>query len=236
MGNSRIDYLTRAWNYYTGCLHTQQECPTADKCYASLSVPRFPALFGPDFRPRLHLNRLTEPMKWREPQRVGVCFQGDLFGAWMDDDPALDKSREQILDVVRQTPQHTYLFLTKNPGQLREFNPWPANAWVGASVCTQAMVGPAVEALADVEAKVRWLSVEPLLERVTLGSGAYPAFNWVVEGAQTGPGAVKPQSEWVVSILNWVSGRQIPVYMKRNLRPVMGPDYELRQEWPEVPK
>jgi len=128
-----------------------------------------------------------------------------------------------IFDQVRTHPEWNFLFLTKFPQRLAE-REWPDNAWCGTTVDTQARVKIAEKAFRDVKAGVRWLSVEPMMERLTFS--ALDMFNWIVLGgatASTQTPAFDPPLEWVLHLLQQVEAAKIPyVYAKANLRAVRG--------------
>ena len=219
-----IEYVTRAWNPLTGCEHGKDICPTSDLCWARGLSKRFTQICRGDFTPRLHPDRLLQPCHWRKPQRVAVCFMGDLFGDWMMLDHKFDGLRFLLLNVVRGTPQHTYLFLTKNPRQLPMFNPWPPNAWVGISITgaeTPERQLEMVEYLGEVQgAGKRWFSFEPLLRFPHYDAlrHALDLADWVVIGGQSGGGKhAQADLPEVRVISNMVLGRGIPLWQKRNL-------------------
>jgi protein gp37 len=174
----------------------------------------FPYLFAPTFYP----HRLGEPAKAKNPSKIFVCSMGDLFGAWVS-----QSWIDEVLTVVRNVPRHTFIFLTKNPQRLPTID-WPPNAWVGATVDRQERVEPTYEALKQVKASVRFVSCEPLLEDVEFPSGVYwPSHEWIewlIIGAQsrtTNVPAFQPEFGWVLRLLHWARGMQVPVFMKDNL-------------------
>ena len=132
---------------------------------------------------------------------------GELFGDWIP-----DSWREQVLDVIRQNPQHIFQLLTKSPQNLYKANPWPSNAWAGASAINAPMASRAIEGLARTDARVKFISAEPL--QGDLGEQDYAILDWVIVGAQTNPDK-QPEREWVDNILQQVAG--IPIFMKPNL-------------------
>ena len=78
-----------------------------------------------------------------------------------------------------------------------------------------------------------FLSIEPLLDDVTIwleNGGCYP--DWLIVGAMTGPGSKdhQPQREWVENLVRYARERNIPLFMKSNLKAVWGDD--LIQEYP----
>ena len=67
-----------------------------------------------------------------------------------------------------------------------------------ASVENQQHGLPRVDLLRQAPAKVRFLSVEPLLEH--LGAINLKGINWVIVGGESGPGARPMEAAWVRSI------------------------------------
>jgi len=71
---------------------------------------RRPTPYPKGFAPTLHAYTLTYPEQRKAPSNIFVCSMSDLFGAWVPDEWI-----ERIFDACKRAPQHTYLFLTKNP-------------------------------------------------------------------------------------------------------------------------
>ena len=252
MSTCRIEYVRnrdgtqgKTLSAYTGCLHGLDICATSPTCWARIGSGRFPKTCGGDFKSRFHQDRLFAFLnhRYRKPQMVAVSFMGDLFGDWETAewwDEAGDTGevkpmadvRKHILAVVRERPQDTFLFLTKRPENLAQYNPWPDNAWVGVSAWDD---GSALHAanimIEDVDAKVKWLSLEPLLGHVDASTWIFKAFSWLVIGAQTGQGAVKPEYDWWEELEYEAGERSIPVWLKNNLL-AQFPELPRRQELP----
>jgi protein gp37 len=136
----------------------------------------------------------------------------DLFGKWVPQEWI-----EAVLDAVRQAPQWNFLFLTKFPQRLATIK-WPENAWVGTSVDEQYRVEIAEKAFRKVEASVKWLSCEPLRERLTFQS--LSMFDWVVVGGQsrsTQAPAFQPPWEWVEHLWQQARASNCLLYWKPNL-------------------
>lgn len=189
------------------------------------------------FVPHWHESELDKPLHWKRPRRIFVQSMGDPFGDWV--------TRDQLVQVfahIGAAPQHTYLFLTKQPQNILRLLPTlpVANVWLGATMDGQTKpwgAQPWITAgiyLKDVAA-VGWhtfVSAEPLLGPVqpfTL-QGA----QWVIVGAYTGPGADKhkPQREWVERIITDCDERNVPVFLKSSVTKLW-PDLE-RKEWPDA--
>ena len=132
-----------------------------------------------------------------------------------------------ILDVVRESPQWNFLFLTKNPKRLVDIE-WPENAWVGTTVDVQSRVKPAIAAMKKVKATVRYLSCEPLLEELTFPT--MECFDWVIIGAQSSHGGQpekQPDPQWVKSLMQQAWDAGCKVYCKPNLKALI-------KEYPET--
>ena len=139
----------------------------------------------------------------------------DLFGRWVP-----DAWIEAVMQTVRVTPQWNYLFLTKFPQRLPDVD-FPNNAWVGTTIDAQVRVSVAEKAFERVNARVKWLSCEPLLEN--LHFNRLDLFDWVVIGgasanAESGTPAFRPPPrQWVNDL--WAQARKANclVYEKTNL-------------------
>lgn len=141
-----------------------------------------------------------------------VCSMGELFGEWVP-----KGWQTAVLQAVRKAPQWNFLFLTKCPERLVDIQ-WPPNAWVGTTVDTQGRVGPAVKAFKKIRATVRYLSCEPLLERLEFPTLA--CFDWVIIGARSGHGDEserQPEAGWVWSLMDQARRDGCKVYCKPNL-------------------
>jgi protein gp37 len=215
--NDNIEWAWWSWNPVTGCLH---DCPY---CYARDIANRF---YAQGFAPTFHADRLSAPQNTKVPalpeeasladhvgsRTVFVCSMADLFGEWVPQEWI-----DAVLDSVRAAPQWTAIFLTKNPDRLVGID-FPDNAWVGATVDTQARVAATEAAFWHVKAGHRFVSCEPLLEPVTFY--APDVFDWFIVGGCSGNSrtpASQPEWLWVESIVRQAREVNAMVYMKTNL-------------------
>jgi protein gp37 len=215
--NEHIGWAPFSWNPITGCLH---DCPF---CYARV-IAQF---FSTKFKPTFHPERLDAPANMKVPpeaehdlwlKRVFVGSMADQYGGWVPDEWI-----EQVHAVMRAHPQWEYLLLTKNPRRYVRLH-LPPTAWAGTTVAEQKAVRIAEDAFRKVKARVRWLSLEPLLEPLKFTD--LSMFDWVVIGAQTATeqptpiGHVPeftPPIEWIISIVAQAREFGCGIYMKRNL-------------------
>lgn len=210
LNTSGIDYLDYVFNPVTGC---KKGCPY---CWAQKKFHRFKKSWEPQFHP----DRLEWPANTAEPGRVGVVFEGDLFGSWVPDEWI-----EQVFKACEAAPQHTYYFLTKNPKRYAKTN-YSLKWWLGFSAsdkdtyCHRPIDMPKL-------AK-KYVSLEPLTGEVP---NLAPRHRWVIVGAQTKP-LVLPEKEWILDIRDQCAALGIPIFMKNNLAPL---GLELIQQFPDQP-
>jgi protein gp37 len=87
------------------------------------------------------------------------------------------------------------------------------NIWWGVSVEDRKYGVPRIKDLQSSNAKVRFLSVEPLLE--DLGELDLSKISWVIVGGESGYGARPMQEEWVISIRNQCEQQRVPFFFKQ---------------------
>lgn len=237
MNKSKIEWCDYTWNPVTGCLHG------CDFCYARKIDKRFG---DGSFMPTFHPERLQEPMKVKKPSRIFVGSMADLFGdwGWIDNGNHYFKFSPQVtvrrtLQTVAQCPEHTFIFLTKNPKGMQGFD-FPANCWCGTSVENQEKADERIPELLKVNCGTLFVSIEPilapicfhpsLLDQGRYGQYGFKVLRWLIIGAQTGPGAVKPDPQWIQDIIDQAKGRgNVPIFIKDNVK-----WHKQIQEWPGV--
>lgn len=194
---SAIEWTERTWNPMTGCTKVSPGCK---HCYAETMARRLTAMGAPGyergFRLAMHPGRLQEPLRRRKPTTWFVNSMSDLFHAGVP-----DAFLDQVFDVVRATPQHTYQILTKRAERLPAYfatRRCPRNVWLGVSVENRRHGVPRIDHLRHVDARIRFLSVEPLLEDV--GTLDLSGIHWVIVGGESGPKARPMAPEWAESV------------------------------------
>lgn len=182
------------------------------------------------FYPRFWPERLQEPLG--RPKGIFVSDMGELFGDWIP-----IEWTEKVLKKISLPwyKQHRFYLLTKQPQNLHKFSPFPENCWVGVTATNMRMLADACYMLKRVEAKVKYISLEPFLDfnrtddlfAWNIKTALVEAgINWLIIGAQTKPYR-PPEKESVREILGTADHIGIPVFLKDNLH---WP--EIRQEMP----
>ncbi len=231
-----IKWADWSWNPVTGCLGPNGV--TCQYCYAKRIAERFRGskAFPNGFEPTWHPERLDEPFRLRKPSRIFVGSITDMFGEWVT-----WPQMSAVMDVMRQSPLHTFYLLTKQPDRIMSVlarapgHVWPLpNVWLGASIDTQARARDTYEAMYAVRA-AGWhtlVSAEPILEWID--PRWFKWAEWIIVGAQSGRDAAKhrPEREWILSYVEHCSRWGYPLFLKSSIT-ALWPDLT-RREWPEV--
>ncbi len=221
---TKIEWATETWNPVTGCTKVSEGC---QNCYAERMAKRLAGRYGypkdDPFRVTLHPNRLEQPLKWRKPRRIFVCSMGDLFH---DDVPV--PFLVDVFDVVYKCPQHTFIFLTKRPENLK----WLringpivgaeplSNVWLGVTAENQKTADERIPILLRISAAVKFVSVEPMLGPMVLcrwiaRDGFRKGLNWVICGGESGPGARPMHPDWARGLRDQCQTAGVPFFFKQ---------------------
>ena len=209
--NTGIEWTEATWNPLTGC---DKISPGCTNCYAERMSLRLRLMGQRNYRYgfdlTLHPHALELPLKWKKPQRIFVNSMSDLFHK---DVPV--EFIQQVFATMRQASWHRFQILTKRADRLAELSPaidWPANVWMGVSV-ESADYTWRIDHLRSTGAKVRFLSVEPLLGPIPLLD--LRNIHWSIVGGESGPGARPMQEEWVIAIRDQCQDVGVPFFFKQ---------------------
>ena len=209
---SRIEWTEQTWNPTVGCTKLSAGCK---HCYAETMAKRLQAMGAPGYEKAFELqllpHRLNDPVKRKKPTVYFVNSMSDLFH-----DRIPDAYIEQVFDVIAKTPHHTYQILTKRGARLARYfkhRQVPPNAWLGVSVENRRHGVPRIAHLRQVPARIRFLSVEPLLEDV--GELDLTDIHWVIVGGESGPKARPMKPEWADSVRTQCEAQKVAFFFKQ---------------------
>jgi protein gp37 len=196
-------------------------------------------VWGPtEARKRTSAGNWNLPLRWNAAhaqfhkqhgrrRRVFCASLADVF-----DNRADPQWREDLWALVRATPNLDWLMLTKRMGNVASMLPsdWGngySNIWLGISVVNQVEADREIPKLLAIPAKVRWLSMEPLLGPVTCEglfanprnardtTNALEEINWVVVGGESGAHARPMRAEWVETLRDQCAVVGVPFFFKQ---------------------
>lgn len=204
MRDSKIEWTDHTFNPWIGCTKVSQGCAN---CYAlELMDHRYKKVtWGPQgTRVRTSASYWRDPFAWEkrlinleevtgkpETETVFCASLADVFEGEdtmpLSAQGEIAEARAILWDVIEQTPHLHWLLLTKRPGNIVEMVPkswlkrWPLNAHPGTSIEDQDAADRRLMELLKVPAWMRWISGEPLLGPVNLGS-IVTGLDWRIEG------------------------------------------------------
>lgn len=158
---------------------------------------------------------------------------------WLDEEVPIEWLAD-LLRLIHETPNLDWLLLTKRPENWRsrveaagfvaepdllgKLCAWLAgaprpNVWVGTTVEDQARAEERIPALLKIPARVRFLSVEPMLERIHFGRN-WPAdcperIHWAIFGGESGPGARRCRVDWIRQGVRQCQAAGVSVFVKQ---------------------
>lgn len=230
---SAIEWTEATWNPVRGCTKVSPGCK---HCYAETFAERFRGVPGHPFEQGFDLRlvpaALDLPKRWRRGRLIFVNSMSDLF----QEDVPLEFIRS-VFAVMRECPQHQFQVLTKRAERLVELAPrleWTPNIWMGVSVESAAYAWRA-QMLQEVDAAIRFLSVEPLLGPIE--SLPLQRIHWVIVGGESGHRAREMRVEWVRSIRDQCRTAGVPFFFKQwgGVRKSEAGRTLDRREWNEMP-
>jgi protein gp37 len=208
---SSIEWTESTWNPLTGCTKISPGCK---HCYAERMAKRLQAMRQPNyvngFKLTMHEHVVNLPLTWKKPQMIFVNSMSDLF----HEDVPLEFI-QKIFAVMCEASWHTFQVLTKRSEHLVALSAsfdWPQNVWMGVSVENQNYVNR-IEDLRLTQAKIKFLSLEPLLG--PLPELKLDDIDWVIVGGESGPGARPLEESWVLNIRDQCLKSKIPFFFKQ---------------------
>ena len=207
-----IQWTDATFNPWTGCTKVSLGC---EHCYAEHDTPArvFKILWGAGQPRRLNVDwKLPERLQ-RKAQRTGTrprlfcASNADVF-----DNEVPDEWRARLFELIERTPLVTWQLLTKRIGNVRRA--MPANVWLGATCVTQEEIERDLPKLRRSAAAVRFLSIEPQIERINL-RGRLAGIHWVINGGESGPHHRAFALAWARDLRDQCAQAGVPFFFKQ---------------------
>jgi len=209
--STSIEWTDSTWNPVTGCTKVSSGCTN---CYAERMALRLQAMGNPSytngFSVTLHEDLLDLPLKWKKPQTIFVNSMSDLFHENVPVEFIL-----RVFNIMRRADWHCYQILTKRSERLLELShqlPWMSHIWMGVTIEEKNYIYR-IEHLKRTSAKVKFLSLEPLLSPIP--NLQLEGIDWVIVGGESGPKSRPMKKDWVIDIKNQCHKENIPFFFKQ---------------------
>jgi len=254
--STKIAWTDHTFNPWLGCTRISEGCR---HCYAEALVEGRMGLQRWGAAPRVRTKQpWKDVLKWNRLSAEGIArgerrkrvFCASLADVF-EDARGLNDLRSELWDVIEQCTSLDWQLLTKRPQRILRCLPvwWhrrmPEHVWIGTSIENQEMADLRVPELLRVPARVRFLSCEPLLERIDLRIAAFNGtdsierltdIGWVIVGGESGSGHRPMAIEWAQSLREQCRVAGVPFFFKQvsASRPGQGADAlgEVVQEFP----
>lgn len=220
---TEIAWTDSTFNPWWGCTPVGPGC---DHCYAAALDKRTGGdYWGADKDYRVLGDRnWAKPYTWERgaprfykkhghARRVFCASMADVF-----DKNSPEGQRERLWRTIKETPSLRWQLLTKRPGNIRQHLPkdWAEgydNVWLGTSVENKKHGIPRIKTLTELPARIRFLSIEPLLEDI--GIVPLDGIHWVIVGGESGAKARPMKKEWMLNIRAQCQAAGVPFFFKQ---------------------
>ena len=235
---TRIEWTDATWNPVTGC---SKITPGCDFCYAERFSERFRGVHGHPFENGFDLtlrpDRLTQPLRWRQPLRIFVNSMSDLFHKEIP-----RTFIDAVFDTMEAASRHRFQVLTKRSPLMARYlsqrygeSSAPAHIWLGVSI-EDAKNTVRLKHLRSARASVKFVSFEPLLGPV--GKIDLAGIDWAIVGGESGPRARPMAEEWALEIRDQCRIANVAFFFKQwgGIRPKSGGRLLRGREWNQYPR
>lgn len=209
MENTKIQWTDNTWNPWHGCRKVSPGCKF---CYMYRDKERYSHNATIVLKSK---TRFKEPLKWKEPKIIFTCSWSDWFIE------EADKWRNEAWEIIRKTPYHTYLILTKRPERIKDNLPsyfeMLHNVWIGVSVESQQHVDR-IAYLNDLSC-VTFASFEPLIGEIEWDENMN-LLDWCIIGGESGNDCGKHRYRamemvWMEKLINASVKNNVKCFVKQ---------------------
>lgn len=222
---TKIGWTDHTFNPWVGCTKVSPAC---DNCYAEGWAKRAGRDVWGAGKLRQRTKTWGEPLKWNAAAKAAGIRRKVFGGSLCDvfDAEVPDYWRDEYhAKIIEPCGSLDFLLLTKRPKVAAAYyarRPVPSNVWLGTTVENQKMADLRIPDLLKVPARIRFLSVEPMLgeidatealqdghptqEQIDGPLGMHylrhgtPRVDWIICGGESGPGHRPINPEWARSL------------------------------------
>jgi len=218
---SKIAWTDATWNIARGCTKVDEDCKYCYMYRESFDSTRYNPLRVTRTKTVFDL-----PLRIKEPSKI---FTSSLTDFFHED---IDSYRNEAWEIIKKCPQHIFQILTKRPERLLyklplDFGVWNDNIWLGTSVGSVKGL-KRINYLAVINAKIKFVSFEPLHEDLNIKTNEYPFIDWVTIGGESGNEVGKYRYrpckvEWIEKIIvafpnAKIFVKQLGTYLAKEMR------------------
>ena len=220
---TNINWTDETWNPVIGCKPISEGCRN---CYAEAiatdfakrGIKHYEEIINPNKtkwkgNAKFIKERLEQPKNWKKPRMIFTCSMSDICHPNIS-----DKELAAIFSIMQEANQHQYQVLTKRPERLIKAQKWldiPPNVWIGTSIENNKVLHR-IKQLREINADIRFLSCEPLLEDISEELKKHLQYiHWVIVGGESGPNHRHLEYQWVYNIYRECKIKKVPFFFKQ---------------------
>jgi len=124
---------------------------------------------------------------------------------------------QSVFETMNKADWHVFQVLTKRAERLADLSPslsWSDNIWAGVSLESSDYLYR-VDYLKQSAARIKFLSVEPLLGSLKSLENHIDGIDWVIVGGESGHGARPMDIEWVRELRDLCTARGVKFFFKQ---------------------
>ncbi len=250
MQNTKIQWATSTFNPWIGCTKISPGCAHCYAEHSTPTRTKQIKWGKGQPRSRTSEAYWKQPLRWNASASA-ASQRPRIFPSlmdWLDDEVPIEWLAD-FLKLIHDTPHLDWLLLTKRPENFdkrlhgagvhfwntphtqSEFDfvtAWleakspPSNVWLGTSVEDQPRADQRIPALLEIPARIRFLSVEPLLGPISFRtpadfvlSNGETGIHWVIVGGESGSHARQCHIQWIRNLVVQCASAKVPCFVKQ---------------------
>lgn len=237
---SPIEWADYTFNPWIGCTKVSPGCAN---CYAEHSTPaRTMGIEWGKGKPRHRTSPSNwNAVRSLDRKSAKAGIRTKVFCAslsdWLDTEVPASWLGD-LLALIAETPNLDWQLVTKRPNLFHvrmaavlrncsgtpgakvakmwsTFSTAPKNVWFGITTERQKAFNDLTQSMARIDARIKFLSVEPLLEDIDMGRFRGLNIDWVIVGGESGNNARVADLDWIGSIADQAIDAKIPLFVKQ---------------------
>jgi len=232
-----IEWTSATWNPFVGCSIKSLGCKN---CYAMNLADRLEKMGQKTYigtTKKINgkaiwtglINNASD-VAFYKPEKImnpSIFFVNSMSDFFHENVP--NELQFNAYKLMEKLKRHQFQILTKRPDRIELFlknnkiERFPDNLWIGATV-ENYNVKNRIDIIRNVPAKIKFLSVEPLLGPLVKTN--FKNINWVITGGESGPGSRPMEASWIREINYQLKEENIPHFFKQYGRPENNPIFK----------
>ncbi len=201
MNKTNIEWCDYTWNPIVGCKNDCYYCYAKElhnmRHLAYWDGKKLPEQYKKLFSEiQFFPERLKKPATLKTPSKIFVGSMAGIFEHSTLFEGKVQGMINEVLNTIKLNPQHTFMFLTKNPWGYENYE-FPENCMLGLTMTNGYYEGKLIFFANNIKGK-KFLSLEPITETFeNIDFMQYcDSIEQIIIGAMSGKDKIIPQKHW----------------------------------------